>query len=342
MIHSSDLFLRNCAGEVTAQKPVWIMRQAGRYLTEYKEVRSRFPSFIDFYKNPEACCEVTMQPLEKFGLDAAILFSDILTLLPPLGLDLEFVTGKGPVVKNPLRTLEDAQNLKKVSVENDLWFVAEAVKLITKKLDSRLPLLGFAGGPLTVASYAIEGGSSKELANTKELLFSNPEAFHLIMDTITTLTIEYLKMQVHFGANVLVVMDSWAGHFSIQDYQESIFPYTQRIFQELKQSVSVPLLHYANGAAHLLPNLVNLDCHGLGLDWRMSLDQAIQLAPQKIYQGNLDPCTLYAPDELIIQKTREILEKVQNRPHIMNLGHGVLPTTPVHGVHAFLNAIRNQ
>ena len=335
-----DLFLRNCAGEVTEQKPVWIMRQAGRYLSEYREVRANFPNFIDFYKNPEAACKVTLQPIDRFGLDAAILFSDILTLLPVSGSDLEFIPGKGPTVHNPIRTLEDAQSLKKVDVEKDLHFVFDGVKLIREKLDGRIPLIGFAGGPLTVASYMIEGGSSRELAKTKQLMFHLPEAYHLLMEHLTQITIQYLQLQVEAGAQVICVMDSWAGHFSPSDYNESIGPYTKRIFDALRASTNVPLIHYANGASALLKPFTGLGADVLGLDWRADLAQAVTDYPDQMFQGNLDPCTLYAPSEIIEKRTFDILEIVKDRPHIMNLGHGVLPDIPVSGVEAFLKTIR--
>lgn len=337
--YSSDLMMRTLGGEVTSQKPVWIMRQAGRYLSEYREVRSRYARFMDFCADAEACREVTLQPLRRFQLDAAILFSDILTLLPPLGARLEFVKGEGPVIDNPVRSLEDAERLFKVNAKEDLAYVYRAVKLIHQALDGRIPLLGFAGGPLTVASYLIEGGSSKELAEVKRLAFGSPEAFHLTMSTITDLTIEYLQLQVEAGADALVLMDSWAGYFAPEDYQQLVFPYTQKIFAALK-GFGVPTLHYANGASHLLPHFAELPATALGLDWRVDLDLALEKYPKHIFQGNLDPTALFAPEKVVESKTRALLAKVQNRPHIMNLGHGVLPSTPVEGVEAFLRAIR--
>lgn len=339
--YSSDLFLRTLSGESTTQKPVWIMRQAGRYLAEYREVRARYPRFLDFCADAEACREVTLQPLRRFKLDAAILFSDILTLLPPLGADLEFQKGEGPVISNPVRTLADAEALHSVDAEADLAYVYRAVSLIKSALDGRVPLLGFAGGPLTVASYLIEGGSSKELAEVKRLAFGTPEAYHLVMDKITDLTIQYLQLQVQAGADALVLMDSWAGYFSPDDYHQLIFPYTARIFEAI-QGMGVPSLHYANGASHLLPSLTQLQASGLGLDWRVDLSKTLAAYPEHIFQGNLDPTALFAPESIVESKTRSILEMVQNRPHIMNLGHGVLPSTPVAGVEAFLRAIRNN
>ncbi len=340
---NEDLFMRTLAGEVTPVKPVWIMRQAGRYLKEYLEVRGRYPNFIEFYKTPEACCEVTMQPIDRFGLDAAILFSDILTLLPPLGAQLEFIPGRGPVVHNPVRTLEDAEALLAVDVEKDLHFVGDAVKLIVKTLDGRVPLIGFAGGPLTVASYMIEGGSSKELAEVKKMMFANPVAYATIMQKITDITIEYLLFQVECGVQVLTLMDSWAGFFSPQDYREYILPYTTKIITGVKAKTKVPLIHYANGAATLLEDLVSTSgADGFGLDWRMDLEKILKQYPDVLFQGNLDPITLFAPTDVVLKKTQDMVKLVEDRPHIMNLGHGVIPKTPVAGVHAFLKGIRGN
>jgi uroporphyrinogen decarboxylase len=339
--YSSDLFLRTLAGENTPTKPIWIMRQAGRYLDEYRAVRVKYPAFMDFCRTPEAACQVTLQPLDRFELDAAILFSDILTLIPAMGLPLEFITGRGPVVETPVRTMDHITNLKEADAEKDLDYVYKAVRLISSKLDGKIPLMGFAGGPLTVASYMIEGGSSKELAQVKQLAFGSPDVYHALMEKITTLTVDYLLLQADAGADALVVMDSWAGFFSNEDYRELILPYTQRVLQGAAKSKK-PVLHYANGASHLLPELTNLDCQGLGLDWRTSLEKAIELNPDMVYQGNLDPVTLFAPKKIIVEKTQKILDIVQDRPHIMNLGHGIIPKTPVSGVHDFINTIRGK
>ena len=341
-MRSSDLFLRTLAGEATEIKPVWIMRQAGRYLPEYMKVRNSFPNFIEFYKTPEAACEVTMQPLRRFGLDAAILFSDILTLLPPLGSNLEFIPGRGPVIHNPVRDLAGAQALKEVDVEKDLWFVGDGVSTIVKSLDGRVPLIGFAGGPLTVASYMIEGGSSKELAEVKKLMFQSPEAYHMVMDKVTNLTIEYLLFQVERGAQVLTLMDSWAGFFSPQDYNTYVLPYTAKVLKGVKAKTKVPLLHYANGAATLLDQIIpESGADAFGLDWRVDLEGILNKYPDAIFQGNLDPITMFSTIKDIETKTNEIKELVKDRPHIMNLGHGVIPKTPIEGVEAFIKTIRS-
>ncbi|MGL1901876.1 MAG: uroporphyrinogen decarboxylase [Fibrobacterales bacterium] len=338
----SDLFLRACAGEVTESKPVWVMRQAGRYLPEYMKVRNSFPSFTDFYKNPEACAEVTWQPIERFGFDAAIMFSDILTLLEPMGVDLEFVKGKGPVISNPVRTLDDMERITSVDVEKDLDFVGGAVKAIKKRLDGRVPLMGFAGGPLTVGSYIIEGGSSKDLSLTKKMAFSRDPIYKLLMDQLAATTVEYLKFQIASGVDAVVVMDSWAGHFSREEYREFVFPYTQKIIAEIQLSESVPVIHYANGASNLYPVMQDLGADVLGVDWRVSLNEIIAECPDMTYQGNLDPCMLYAPNAEIERRTREILEIVKDRPHIMNLGHGVTPTMPISGVETFVKTIQGR
>ncbi len=336
----NDLFLRACAGEVTEKKPVWVMRQAGRYLPEYMKVRNSFPSFIDFYKNPEACAEVTWQPIERFGFDAAIMFSDILTLLEPMGVNLEFIKGKGPVVGNPIRDRASLDTLTAVDVEKDLNYVGQGIKAIQKKLDGRVPLMGFAGGPLTVGSYIIEGGSSKDLALTKKLAFSKDPVYDVLMSQLADTTIEYLKFQIASGVDAVVVMDSWAGHFSRAEYREFVFPYTQKIISVIRETEKVPVIHYANGASNLYPVMQDLGASALGVDWRVSLKEIIAECPDMIYQGNLDPCMLYAPREEIMRRTQEILEIVKDRPHIMNLGHGVTPTMPIEGVQAFIDAIR--
>jgi uroporphyrinogen decarboxylase len=341
MIPASDLMLRTLKGEATKVKPVWLMRQAGRYLPEYRAVRSHFPAFTDFYKDSDAATEVTLQPLYRFKLDAAILFSDILTLLPPMGFDLNFVSGTGPVIGNPLRTMQDFEPLKHPKMESELYFVGEAIGKIQRKLDGKIPLLGFAGGPLTVASYALEGGSSRELLKTKTMLFQQPELFHRFLDFITNITFDYLMYQAHCGVDALVVMDSWAGFFSPEDYATHIFPYTQRLFNLLQQA-NKPLLHYANGAGHLLPHITRLPAQAIGVDWRVNLQSLCETYPNNVFQGNLDPMALHASPKVVQQKTSEILEVVQHRPHIMNLGHGAVPTTPVDCVHAFINTIRGK
>ncbi len=333
--------MRACRGEATPVKPVWIMRQAGRYLPEYREVRSRFPDFLAFCANPEAAAEVTVQPIRRFGLDAAILFSDILVGLPPQGLDLQFKEGHGPQVSNPVRSKADLLRLRPVDVEHDLAYTRDAIGLALSKLPAGVPLLGFVGGPLTVASYAIEGKSSKELKETKKLLYGDPATFHAFMQATTDYLSRYLVAQAKWGCSALVVMDSWAGYLSPADYALAALPYTRQLVEAVRAQTKVPVIHYANGASHLFSQLVDLRCDVLGLDWRLPLEKAIAERPGQTYQGNLDPCALYAPPARITSLVDEMLSQVKGRAHIMNLGHGILPDTPIEGVEAFIRAIRN-
>lgn len=334
-----SLFLRACKGEAGGQKPVWMMRQAGRYLPEYLEVRSAFPDFLSFVRNSDAAAKVTVQPVERFGLDAAILFSDILVTLPPLGLDLAFVPGKGPQIGKPVRTAKDVLNLHAFEVAEELAYTREAIEKTCELLKGRTPLLGFIGGPLTLASYAIEGGTSKNLQETKKFFYREPEAFKNLLDKLAELSGEYLRLQAVWGCDALVVMDSWAGHLSARDYRAMAKPYTARAIQ-IARAAGVPILHYANGAGHLLGEFSELGADVLGLDWRTDLPRALGAFPGAIFQGNLDPATLFASKEVITERTREILAAVGARPHIMNLGHGVLPGTPLSGVEAFITAVR--
>lgn len=335
-----SLFLDVCRGKVTATKPVWMMRQAGRYLPEYMEVRSQFASFLDFVHDAKASAKVTVQPVDRFGVDAGILFSDILVVLPLLGVNVEFLPGVGPRIQNPVRSAIDVASLHSENPADALPFTKEAIERSVDLLKGRAPLLGFIGGPLTLASYAIEGKTSKDLQETKKLFYTEPEAFHKLMDRIAETAGEYLRLQAAWGCEALVIMDSWAGHLSCEDYCKMALPYTERAIEIAKQA-GVPILHYANGAGHLLPSFAKLGVNGLGLDWRTSLKDALQAYPQKVFQGNLDPALLFAPVAEIRRRTCEILELVKDRAHIMNLGHGMLPGTPIEGVQAFINTVRN-
>ncbi len=338
---SDFLFLKACRGEITDTKPVWMMRQAGRYLPEYLELRNTFPDFLSFVYNARAAAQATVQPIQRFGLDAAILFSDILVALVPLGISLQFIPGKGPQIETPIRTPDAVKNLKDVNWEKDFYFTKQAIEETLTLLQNRAPLLGFVGGPLTLASYAIEGKTSKDLSETKKLFYAAPETYQTLLEKIAETVGEYLKKQADWGADALVIMDSWAGHLSKEDYVQMAFPFTKRV-AEIAAKSGKPILHYANGACHLLSEFLKLPVSGFGLDWRSSLSETLEKYPHAIFQGNLDPAYLFAPTATIQKKTREILNLVQKRPHIMNLGHGVLPGTPIEGVQAFIDTVREH
>lgn len=333
------LFVRAARGK-TEEKPVWMMRQAGRYLPEYRELRSRFPDFLSFVRNPEAAAEATLQPVKRFDLDAAILFSDILVTLPYMGLDLKFVSGKGPVIGNPIASISDVKSLRDIDFENQLDYTATALRLARKKLSTSKSLLGFVGGPLTIASYAIEGGSSKDLHRTKSLFYRDPQTYRFFLERVAHVTGEYLAFQANAGADALVIMDSWAGHLSLADYEQMAKPFTEKVIAIARTRTDAPIIHYANGAAHLVQAFAGLNADVIGVDHRSELKALFAKFPEKVFQGNLDPALLFAPPEEIRLRTEEILEAAKGRSHIMNLGHGVLPETPLEGVRAFIDAVR--
>ncbi len=336
-------FLEAAHGRAPARPPVWIMRQAGRYLPDYRRVRKLFPSFLDFCRSPEHVAEVTVQPVDQIGVDAAILFSDILVLLPPMGLNLEFVEGEGPVVHNPIRDAAAIEALPGGDVNVDLNYVFQGIQLTLRDLAGYVPLIGFAGGPFTVASYMVEGGSSKELAKLKGLMFSNPKAYHMLLEKLATITGAYLCEQIRQGVDAVTIMDSWAGYLSPSDYREFVFPHTRSVLAHVRsQFPKTPLIHYANGAPTLLGDFVNLGADVVGLDWRVELPQAFKEHPAQTFQGNLDPCYLFAPPEKIVAKVHEMKAIAGNRPHIWNLGHGILPTTPVENARAFVQAVHGE
>ena len=283
-----------------------------------------------------------MQPVDQVGVDAAILFSDILVLLPPMGLDLEFVEGEGPVIRNPIREAAAIEALPGGDVNSDLDYVFQGIRLTLQNLDGFVPLIGFAGGPFTVASYMVEGGSSKELARLKALMFSDPESYHRLLGKLSNLTAEYLCEQIRQGVHAVTIMDSWAGYLSPADYREYVFPHTRSVVERVKARFpKVPVIHYANGAPTLLGDFTRLGVDVVGLDWRVELSQAVKDHPGLIFQGNLDPCYLFAPPEKIAAKVKAMKAVVGNRPHIWNLGHGILPNTPVEHARAFVDAVHN-
>lgn len=336
---SESLFLKTCNGFISNEKPVWFMRQAGRYLPEYMEVRNQFKTFLDFVHDSDAAAKVTVQPIDRFGLDAAILFSDILVLLPTLGIDVKFLPGEGPRIETPLQNANAIKNLKDPQIEKELFFTKDAIEKTQLLLNNRAPLLGFIGGPLTLASYAIEGKTSKDLHQVKKLFYQNPEAYHTLLEKISITAGEYLALQAKWGCDALVVMDSWAGHLSKEDYQKMALPYSTKVIEMAKQT-NVPVLHYANGSAHLLSEFLKLPASGFGLDWRTPLKTTLIENPKTVFQGNLDPAMLFAPQETIKKRVREILDLTRNRAHIMNLGHGILPGTPIEGVKTFVETVR--
>jgi uroporphyrinogen decarboxylase len=336
-------FIEAALGQKPARNPVWIMRQAGRYLAEYRRVRNLFPSFLDFCRSPEHVAEVTVQPVNLVGVDAAILFSDILVLLPPMGLNLEFIEGKGPVIHNPLRLAETIASMPAGNMNQELAYVFEGIRLTKHELAGTVPLIGFAGGPFTVASYMVEGGGSKELAKLKALMWQAPDAFHQLMGKISEVTSHYLIEQIRQGCDAITLMDSWAGFLSPEDYRERVMPHTRSIIQAVKKAYPMtPFIHYANGAPTLLDSFTKLGADVIGLDWRVELTHAFKQHPKQVFQGNMDPCWLYAPIPKIVEKVKAMKAEVGSRPHIFNLGHGILPDISPDHARAFVQAVHGE
>jgi uroporphyrinogen decarboxylase len=318
--------------------PVWFMRQAGRYMPEYRAIREKF-SLLEICYQPELAAEVTLQPVKALGVDAAILFADILLPAIPLGVGLEFAKGEGPVLGNPVRTLEDVKNLRPVNPETDLGYVMEAIKILRDELTD-VPLIGFCGAPFTVASYIIEGGSTREFLKTKTMMYSDPQTWHALMEKLSGVLTGYLLAQIRAGAQAVQVFDSWVGALNPQDYVEFVQPYSRQILQAA-QSTGVPVIHFGTGTTTLLPAMKAAGGTVLGVDWRLPLDDGWNLLGQDVaIQGNLDPALLFAPLPEIRKRIHDILRRAAGRPgHIFNLGHGILQHTPVDNVKAVVDMV---
>jgi len=322
-------FLEACYGEETDAVPIWLMRQAGRYMAEYRELRQHH-GILDIIKTPELAKEVTLQPINAFDLDAGIIFADILPPLEAMGLDLEFVSGVGPVIHNPVRTVEDAEQLQVPDPQDGLGFTIKAVEITAKELAKRdIPLIGFSGAPFTLAYYAIEGQASQNKLGVKAAMHAEPELWDILMNKLATLQGNYLKAQAEAGAQVLQVFDSWAGILSPYDYREYVKPYTQKVVKIAKQA-DVPVIHFGTTTSAMLPEMKDAGGDIIGVDWRIDIDKAADiLGDDVIIQGNLDPAVLLAPWEEIEKQTKYILDKMRDRPgYIFNLGHGIHRSTP--------------
>ncbi|MBQ4842924.1 uroporphyrinogen decarboxylase [Bacillus safensis] len=319
----NDTFLKACKGEKTDHVPVWYMRQAGRSQPEYRALKEKYGLF-EITHQPELCAYVTRLPVEQYGVDAAILYKDIMTPLPAIGVDVEIKNGIGPVIDAPIRSKADIERLGELHPEEDLPYVLDTIQLLTKE-QLNVPLIGFAGAPFTMASYMIEGGPSKNYHKTKALMFSDPEAWMLLMNKLADMTITYIRAQVKAGVSAFQIFDSWVGALNAADYRTFIKPVMQRIFTELK-SENVPMIMYGVGASHLAKDWHDLPLDVVGLDWRMSVDEARKEGLTKTLQGNLDPTILLAPWEVIEERAKDILDQGMKSDHfIFNLGHGVFP-----------------
>jgi len=335
----NDTFLRACQGEHTDYTPIWLMRQAGRYMPEYRAIRSHV-DFLTLCKTPNLAAQVTMQPVELLGVDAAILFSDILIPLEPMGMRLEFYEKEGPVLSEPIRSKADVERLIIPDIEGDLPFVMETIKILRKELTHKVPLIGFSGAPFTLATYMIEGGTSKNFLNTKKLMFQHSNVFDYLMEKLTATVTAYLFSQIKAGAQVVQLFDTWAGILTPIDYRRFVLPYVKKVISEIKKS-GAPVIYFANECAGILKDIKKLKADVVGVDWRIELSDAIKkLGKKAVVQGNLDPCALFLTREHLEERVKDILWKGESaRSHIFNLGHGILPNTPVENVIAMVEAV---
>ena len=331
-------FLKACRREPTAYTPIWLMRQAGRYMKEYRALRKKY-SFLEMCKNPELAAKVTLLPIKKFKLDAAIIFSDILIPLEAMGLKLEFAKGEGPVFHHPIRELRQIEKLRIIQPEDDVPFLMDAIRIVRQELEGKVPLIGFSGAPFTLASYMIEGGHSKNYIFTKGMMYQNPVAWKKLMEKLSEVLIRYLNAQVRAGAQAVQLFDSWVGCLSPSDYEKYILPYSKKVIDGVEKSVS--LIHFATDSATLLELMKRAGGEAIGVDWRVDLKEAWRrLGYDVAIQGNLDPVILLGPVDLIEKEVRRILDSVGGRSgHIFNLGHGILPNTPIENVVALVNMV---
>lgn len=319
----NETFLKAAKGERTDYVPVWYMRQAGRSQPEYRKIKEKY-SLFEITHQPELCAYVTRLPVEQYNVDAAILYKDIMTPLPPIGVDVEIKSGIGPVISNPIRSLHDVEKLGMIHPEEDVPYVIDTIKLLTEEQLS-VPLIGFAGAPFTLASYMIEGGPSKNYNKTKAFMYTEPKAWQALMNKLTDVTITYVKAQIKAGAKTVQIFDSWVGTLNVVDYRTFIKPVMDRIFTELRKE-NVPLIMFGVGASHLVKEWHDLPLDVVGLDWRLPVSEARQMGLTKTLQGNLDPALLLAPWEIIEERAREIIDAGIAQPgFIFNLGHGVFP-----------------
>ncbi|MFN7130592.1 MAG: uroporphyrinogen decarboxylase [Myxococcales bacterium] len=321
----NDALLKAIRREPVPHTPIWIMRQAGRYMPEYRAVRSKV-DFLTLCKTPSLATEVTLQPIDLLGVDAAIIFSDILIPVEAMGMHLE-LGDAGPKLHDPLRTAADIERLAVFDPEDRTPFVTEAIRQTVKALGGRVPLIGFCGAPFTLAAYMIEGGGSKNFLHAKRFLFEQPEAAHRLFDKLTRTLTEYLRAQVRAGADVVQIFDSWGGELSPRDFDEWTAPYVSRIIEGVKKE-GAPVIFFATGASALLERMKGLGADAIGLDWRIELDVARRrLGPDVAVQGNLDPLCLFLPKEKLEERVKDILARAGDTGHIFNLGHGILPPT---------------
>lgn len=335
----NDRFLKACRREETDRPPIWLMRQAGRYQKGYRAIREKY-SLVEICKIPEICAEVTLLPIQQFGFDAAIVFSDIMIPLEPMGIDFEYKPGVGPIIHNPIRSKSDVEQLKSLDFSKDLLYTGESLNILKKELN--VPCIGFVGAPFTLASYMLEGGPSKSYIQLKRFMYKETEAWHLLMDKLATSMAEYLLFQVENGAMAVQIFDSWIGILDQEDYKEYVFPHMIKMVEHIKSGTNVPIILFGTNSSHLLMDMKATGADVIGIDWKTDMAHAWeQMNYEVAVQGNLDPTLLFADWSLIEKRANALMNSIPNRPgFIFNLGHGILPKTPEENVRNLVNLIQ--
>ncbi len=338
----NDLFLRACRREKVERTPIWIMRQAGRYLPEYRAVRAK-ADFLTMCKTPELAAEVTIQPIDILGVDAAIIFSDLLVIPEAMGMELIMHEGKGPIFPSPIQTESDFEKLKIIDPTKELKYVLDAVSLTKKELNGRIPLIGFSGSPWTLLTYMVEGGGSKSFSKIKKLIFINPKLAHKLLEKLSIVIAEYLSAKINAGANAVQIFDTWAGILSQSDFDEFVFPYITKIIANIKRT-NEPVIYFPKGVHYNLDKLANCGADVLGFDWTMNLGEVRKIVNDKVaLQGNLDPTVLYANKDKIKLEAEKVMQSYGNgNGHIFNLGHGILPDISPENAKALVRIVKEE
>lgn len=332
-----SVFMKACRGEATDYTPIWLNRQAGRYMPEYHQVKGNTPS-LDFFKTPHLAAKATCDAQRILGVDAAILFADLLPILEPMGLNLDYLPGVGPDISNPVRKTRDIDALREGTSAETMPYIKEAIHLIRQELPADIPLIGFGGAPFTLASYAVEGRGSRNYVEVKKLMYGDSQAWHELMRKITDWVIDYLNYQIESGVQAVQIFDSWVGCLGPADYTDYVLPHSERLIKSI--SGVVPVIHFGTGNPALIPLMAKAGGDVLALDWRCSITDAWNQTGVKAVQGNLDPIVLCAKREAVLARTRQLLDEVDGRPgHIFNLGHGIIPETPVDNVKALVDFV---
>jgi uroporphyrinogen decarboxylase len=333
-------FLEACRRRPTDVRPVWFMRQAGRYMKQYRDIRAQH-GILELCKRPDLAAQITLQPVEILDVDAAIIFADLLLPVEPMGLKLRFATGEGPIIDNPVRTSSDIDSLS-ISNTDDLGYVGETIQLVTKALAGRVPVIGFVGAPFTMASYMVEGGPSRNFVRTKQMMYRDETLWRRLMGKLVDVLGAFGVLQVSAGARIIQVFDSWAGALGPDDYVRFVAPYSRALIERIR-SAGVPVIHFGTGAAGFFRELHAAGGDVMGVDWRVNIDQAwMDISYRSAVQGNLDPAALFAPLPELRMRINELLRRTGSRPgHIFNLGHGIVPGTPVENVQAVVGMVRD-